>query len=396
MSTPSARDAACASIGDLVSVVIPAFNAEPFIRRAIASAQAQTYSAIEIIVVDDGSTDRTAEMVEELAEQDSRIQLVRQSNGGVAAARNAGIDRARGAYVAPLDADDLWHPKKLRHQMDVIADSSGRFVLVYTWYALIDEADRVIAIPGDLPAHEGWAYAALVTGNFIGNASAPLMRRSILAEIGGYDPSLRRMNAQGCEDWKLYLAMAERGEIGVVPNVLVGYRQSASSMSGSVWQMKRSYDLVLSQAQARHPELPRRLFRWSKGYMYQWLAGKCAMRSDYLDAVWLTLLSIRQDPGLLLMPWFMRKIVRAALRHPKLLPLRKLRDAQLRVMKQTMRHNELDPGSAPRLVKKGMSFPQLCATLPQRPAASGPGVMLNRRGAYIKSILAKHRPLPPP
>lgn len=394
MSHRSARDAASAPIDDLVSVVIPAFNAAPFIRRAIASAQAQTYPAFEIIVVDDGSTDSTAEIVEELAGQDSRIRLVRQSNAGVAAARNAGIDRARGAYIAPLDADDLWHPDKLRCQMDAIARCPGRFVLAYSWFAVIDESDRLVAIPGDLPEYEGWAYAALLTGNFIGNASAPLMRRSLLVEIGGYDSSLRSMNAQGCEDWQLYLAMAERGEISLVRRFLVGYRQYTSSMSGNVWQMKRSYDLVLSQARKRHPELPRCLFRWSKGYLYQWLAGKCAIGANYLDAVWLSLLSIYQDPGLLLIPWFMRKMVRAALRHPKLMPLRKLRDAQLQLTKRTLHHNDPDPTPTSPAPIEPFLFPQL-GLAPARRCSTSVGFMLNRRAAYIRSILAKHRPPSP-
>jgi glycosyltransferase involved in cell wall biosynthesis len=101
----------------LVSVIIPAFSAAADIRQTLNSVLAQTYQAIEVIVVDDGSSDATAAIVEEFVTRDTRFQLVRQSNAGVGAARNIAIQRARGKYVAPLDADDLWFPEKLEKQV---------------------------------------------------------------------------------------------------------------------------------------------------------------------------------------------------------------------------------------------------------------------------------------
>ena len=96
----------------IVSVIIAAFNAQRWINLSIESAQSQTLREIEIIVVDDGSTDDTAEMVMRIAKDDPRIHLIQQPNAGVGAARNAGIRLARGKFVAPLDADDLWQPEK--------------------------------------------------------------------------------------------------------------------------------------------------------------------------------------------------------------------------------------------------------------------------------------------
>ncbi len=111
-------------LGDrLISVIIPAFNAEPFIQRAIQSVTRQSYRQIEIIVVDDGSTDATAAVVECLARQDSPNPAVQDRNRGPSAARNYGISMARGDFIAPLDADDIWQPEKLARQYTVMRNA---------------------------------------------------------------------------------------------------------------------------------------------------------------------------------------------------------------------------------------------------------------------------------
>jgi glycosyltransferase involved in cell wall biosynthesis len=97
----------------LVSVIVPAYNAEEFIGETLNSALSQTYSNIEILVVDDGSQDRTSEVVKAFVQKDERVILLQQANAGVAAARNLAIEKSRGEYIAPLDADDIWYPQKL-------------------------------------------------------------------------------------------------------------------------------------------------------------------------------------------------------------------------------------------------------------------------------------------
>ena len=101
----------------LVSVIIPAFNAAKHIRQTLNSVLEQTHQTLEVIVVDDGSADATAAIVEQFVEKDARIQLIRQSNAGVGAARNMAIGKAHVKYIAPLDADDVWSPKKLENQV---------------------------------------------------------------------------------------------------------------------------------------------------------------------------------------------------------------------------------------------------------------------------------------
>ena len=213
----------------LVSVVIPVYNGERFIGRTLASALAQTYNPVEIIVVDDGSTDRTAILVEAAAARDNRIRLFRTQNSGVAAARNLGILQARGKLISPLDADDLWHPEKIARLIEVMQASSPEVGLVYCWSIEIDENDLVIpairSLKGGSTAR-GRVSEEVARGCFIKTGSSPLIKRSCIDAVGGYDASLQ----QG-EDWKLYLALSEICEFAVVPEYLVGYRQASGSLS---------------------------------------------------------------------------------------------------------------------------------------------------------------------
>jgi glycosyltransferase involved in cell wall biosynthesis len=179
----------------LVSVIVPAFQAAAFIRQAIDSARDQTYQPIEILVVDDGSQDETVEIVSSIAEKDPRVRIFRQFNQGVAVARNFAITQARGEFIAPLDADDVWMPEKIEKQMRCFRQSNASVGLVYTWsYSMNQAGDTIGACPNwDL---EGEVYLALLYRNFIGNASVPLIRRDHLARVGGYNVNMRAQNAE--------------------------------------------------------------------------------------------------------------------------------------------------------------------------------------------------------
>lgn len=243
--------------GVSVSVVIPAFNAARTLGETLASARAQTHRDLEMIVVDDGSTDATADIALRHAVEDARIRLIRQDNAGVAAARNAGVAVARGDFVALLDADDIWAPTKIARQFDLFAQSGPRVALVYTWFALIDAQSQIIKF-GRRTMHEGDVLEALAYYNFIGNGSAPLIRRTAIEEVGGFDPTLRARGGQGCEDWKLYFEIAERHHFAVVREALTGYRHTPGNMSSDVLQMLRSRDLCIADLLPRHPHLEQR------------------------------------------------------------------------------------------------------------------------------------------
>ncbi len=245
----------------LVSVIIPAYNAARFIAETLASAQAQTWPNLEIIVVDDGSTDETAAIVEAAAATDPRITLIRQANAGVAAARNRAIVNAKGEYVAPLDADDLWHPENVQAQVEALEQAGPRAVLAYAWTVRIDPAGVVRGYGARSKLEQQQTVrTALIERNFIGNGSACLIRRECLLSAGGYDTTLRARQAQGYEDLAMYAALAGHGDFAAVQRYLVGYRWHPHRMSNDRPQMLRSCELFLTELAARQPDLPSTLF----------------------------------------------------------------------------------------------------------------------------------------
>ncbi|MDT0575465.1 glycosyltransferase family 2 protein [Croceicoccus sp. F390] len=253
----------------MVSVIVPAFNAAATLEETLLSVRDQTHRNLEIIVIDDGSHDRTREIGERQASLDPRIRVISQPNGGVAVARNHGIEQARGAFVAPVDADDLWRPRKIERQLRALRAAGPETGLIYCWSAAIDENGDVIS-RSSTPSHAGDVLPQLFYGNFVGNGSSALMRKEAILAAGGYDPTLRARKAQGCEDWKLYLLLAERTHFAVVPDYLVGYRQTSAAMSGDVSQMLRSDAIVRDEMAARHPEY---LFEldWGRRHYLEWL-----------------------------------------------------------------------------------------------------------------------------
>jgi glycosyltransferase involved in cell wall biosynthesis len=288
------------TIGDaLVSIVIPVRNGERFVSRTLASALAQTYDPIEIVVVDDGSTDRTASLVESAAANDSRIRFLRTEQSGVAATRNLGIRQARGKLIAPLDADDLWHPKKIASQVEVMQASSPEVGLVYCWSIEIDENDFVILpIEADSGAC-GRVTMELAKGNFVGNSSAPLIRRSCIDAVGGYDVSLK---PHGAEDWKFYLALSEHCEFAVIRQHLVGYRQSSGSLSRDVTGMAQSTANVTHWLTEKWPDLPKKIGRQRAYNTNVYLARRALENGQFRQALRYRATAYKARPTQLLKP----------------------------------------------------------------------------------------------
>ena len=284
----------------LVSVILPAYNAEPFIERTLTSVLTQTYTNIEVLAIDDGSEDRTGQILESFAKNDSRVRLYKQKNAGVAAARNLAIEQSTGDYVAPIDADDIWYPQKLQKQVQCMLSAAPSVGLVYAWQVRIDEEDMILG-PVDIQSYEdfssveGNVLPALVYCNFLGSASTPLIRRSCLQQVGVYNTLLKARDAQGCEDWDIYLRIAEQYEFRVVREFLIGYRQVESSMSRNVKAMAKSIDLVMSDLRPKHPEIPDYLYEFSASNSAIYLSGMSETCGDYASALIFALKSIRFD-----------------------------------------------------------------------------------------------------
>jgi glycosyltransferase involved in cell wall biosynthesis len=285
----------------LVSVIIPAFNAAADIRQTLNSVVAQTYRNIEVIVVDDGSSDATRAIVEEFVARDARFQFIRQSNAGVGAARNAAIQKARGKYIAPLDADDFWFPEKLEKQVACMERSDDKTGLVYCWSKLINEHNDFIDFSPPYRL-EGRLHHILVLLNLLGNASVPLFRAAVLERVGLYLSRAEQKGAQGCEDWDLALRIAEVSIIRVVPEFLVAYRQNSSGMSCNAEAMTASFAITMSRVRQRNNDLPAATFRWSGGYFYLYLADKYHDWRDYSRCLRYLKEAVSSNPVLLLKP----------------------------------------------------------------------------------------------
>jgi glycosyltransferase involved in cell wall biosynthesis len=292
MNTKANRDT------PLVSVIIPAYNAASMIERTIQSVLSQTYPFYEILVIDDGSCDETSDVVSKLSADEERITLSQQENQGVAAARNYGIKHAIGDYIAPLDADDLWFPEKLERQISVMLQSPATVGLVYAWSVPVsDDARTPNYVPGGML--EGVVFLPLLLGNLMPSASTPLIRRKCFDHVGMYNSDFRELDAQGCEDWDLYLRIAEHYEFRVVAQHLVGYWQSAESMSADWKLMDRSYRLLMGWIRKRHPEIPVIVFRWSKSSYLLYLANGAARAQQTAASLWLLSQSTALDPFML-------------------------------------------------------------------------------------------------
>jgi glycosyltransferase involved in cell wall biosynthesis len=219
---------ATADTGIRISVVIPAYNAAPFLPRCLASVFAQTLKPEEVIVVDDGSTDNTAALAAELG-----ATVISRQNAGVSASRNAGIQKASGEWIALLDADDDWVPEKLERQVACIQPGT---VLVYSGIRIFDLRGRRSERPALEPSQ---AIKMLRYRNPI-TPSTVLFRRDVVLQIGGF-----HLGIQGCEDWELWIRLQRMGQFAAVEDALVNYYVHPGSISSNPESMlKPLYKII--------------------------------------------------------------------------------------------------------------------------------------------------------
>ncbi len=278
-----------------MSVVIPAFNAARTIGATLASARAQSYKALEIIVVDDGSTDETALVVGEHIAADARVRLLRQDNAGVATARNAGWRAATGVLIALLDSDDLWNPGKIELQLAALAGGGARVGLAYCFYARIND-DNMITEHWDLPAIQGEVLDAMLRENFVGGiGSSILVKREVVEACGGFEAGFRAAGAEGCDDYLFCCLAAELCAFAVVPEILVGYRDVAGSLSSDPVRMLNSRLMTYQTLLARHPGKQQIL---AEGiYIFaEWLVRRTVFQRRPRQALAVLLIVLRRQP----------------------------------------------------------------------------------------------------
>jgi glycosyltransferase involved in cell wall biosynthesis len=241
----------------LTSVVIPAYNAERFIERTLRSVCRQSFRNLEIIVVDDGSTDNTRVIAESAASTDDRVRVVSVPHGGVAHARNSGIGEATGEFVAFLDADDLWHPTKIELQVAAMSGEHGEHqpAAVYALSRVIDTDDR-IKRNGSGFVLNGYSFARHLYARPIGNGSSILVRRETALAVGGFDAKWAARGIGGCEDLDFELKIAAKYPINAVGLYLVGYREYPGNMSSNTLAMALGAVSTIGHHIESCPELP--------------------------------------------------------------------------------------------------------------------------------------------
>ena len=267
-----------------ISVIIPAYNARRTILSTIESVQQQTFKDLEIIVIDDGSSDRTSELLATVI--DERLKVYSYPNGGLPIARNRGITHARGEYISFIDADDLWTKDKLEKQLAAL-QANPKAGVAYSWIVAMVEAKRVDTqrsslemsiseqnwldfgesgvkllqsgvesasgnfafVSGEKVTFTGDIYSQLLLRNFVGNGSNILARREAIDLVGEFDPSLK-----SCEDWDYYLRLAAKFHFALVPEPQILYRKTAGTMTSKGAIMEREGLKVINSAYQTAPK----------------------------------------------------------------------------------------------------------------------------------------------
>lgn len=249
----------------IISIIIPVYNSEKTILETIKSVLNQTINDFEIIVIDDGSKDKTLEVISKIS--DPRIQVFSYPNAGVSTSRNRGWEQAKGEFIAFLDHDDLWSPEKLKSQLQALQEHPDA-ALAYSWTDHCDDSGKVITMGRHL-SWTGDVYSKLLVDNFLDTASNPLIRKVALDEVGGFDPSI---DSSG--EWDLWLRLAVKYPFVAVPESQVFHRISSTAMSAQIESHKRECLEVVERAFARTPASLQHLKKASQANIYKYLLCK--------------------------------------------------------------------------------------------------------------------------
>jgi glycosyltransferase involved in cell wall biosynthesis len=258
-----------------VSVIIPAYNSARYLQEAVDSVLAQTFDDFEVLVIDDGSTDDTEAVMRRYG---APVRYIRQRNGGVASARNRGIQEASGRYIAFLDADDTWYANKLGRQLAALEQHpDARFC--YSAFTVVDSQMRELFVRRS--DRRGSAVEDLLTrGNVVGSICTVLADRSLFAAAGGFDPALSQ-----CADWDMWVRLAVHTEFLYIDEPLVTYRHHGDMMSRDPALLESDSVRVLDKAFAMSSvagvQRVRRSAAFGRNYMV--LAGTYFQQRRYSD-----------------------------------------------------------------------------------------------------------------
>lgn len=209
-------------MNELISVIIPVYNAEKSLKETIDSLMAQTYQNFEAIFIDDGSTDASVEVIKSY--DDNRITVLKQINSGSATARNNGISAANGDWIAFLDADDVWFPEKLMKQYQSVKNGYWSYTDSYFLGGVFPENTSTASLSGHF---SGDVFLELIKRNFIGTSTV-IVRKIILVECGSFSVDMKAL-----QDWDCWLKIASKYPVVYVEEPLSYYRVHSQSVSRS-------------------------------------------------------------------------------------------------------------------------------------------------------------------
>lgn len=273
----------------IVAVIMGVRNVSPYIRTAVRSALAQTRRDITVIVVDDGSTDGTAEIVRR--ESDPRLQVIAIDHAGPAVALNRGIDASRSPFVAFLDGDDLWAPDKLERQL-AFMDAHPQVDLSFSLSRLVGEQGEDLGITSR--AAEGpVTYEQLLTDNIVANGSSVVVRRSALAAAGPFDITLA-----GVYDLDLWLRIAQErtDNIRCLPEILTFYRRRRGQITKDWPLMHDCWQRVFEKHLLMNPGRVGPLAAVARSNLYRYLAAVSYETSAFVTGLRLLGRSLRASP----------------------------------------------------------------------------------------------------
>ncbi|WP_010140161.1 glycosyltransferase family 2 protein [Oceanicola sp. S124] len=278
-----------ASTAPRVSIVVPSYNVEATLEETLTALLAQTFQDLEVLVIDDGSSDRTAEIARSVP--DRRLRLIRQKNRGLAGARNTGIFHARGTFIGFCDADDLWRPEKLAAHVHHL-DSAPAVGISFSGSELIDTDSEPTGL-SQQPRLTGITAAHVFKRNPIGNGSSPVIRRAALDAIAfrpegetardwWFDESFRQ--SEDIECW-LRLALTTDWEIEGVPGLLTRYRVAPGGLSAGIDLQFAFWERMVEKLTPIAPEFFAREAPAARAYQLRYLARRAISAGNAPEAV---------------------------------------------------------------------------------------------------------------
>ncbi|MBD3275446.1 MAG: glycosyltransferase [Candidatus Marinimicrobia bacterium] len=287
----------------MISVILPVYNAQDYLKESIDSIRNQSYKDFELIIIDDGSTDNSMSIIESYKREDTRIRFIRNAvNRGNYPSRNHGISLARGEFIAVMDSDDIALADRFEIQLRYLQNNKD-VLLIGSQVLMIDPQGNELGVKGDIPIKHDEINEKLLSGKWAIIHPSVMMRKDAVEKIGGYREKFR-----SCADHDLYLQLSEIGKVANLPDILLKYRQHYSSMTMN--QTDQQYNLYHIKKEARNrrglkrmddesvPEIvPKKKFSRKERMEihYQW--GKIALKSGkYLTAMKHLGTSIRLHP----------------------------------------------------------------------------------------------------